>query len=78
MSGEPEDKGGKKDDKVVTLAPKPKRPCPICGRPAVREHRPFCSHRCADVDLGRWFSGSYRVPTEEAPDSEERPDREDD
>jgi len=26
------------------------------------EHRPFCSRRCADVDLGRWFSGDYRVP----------------
>ena len=38
-------------------------PCPICDRPAEdpRLH-PFCSRRCADVDLGRWFSGHYRVP----------------
>ena len=36
--------------------------CPICGKPAVPRYRPFCSRRCADVDLGRWFSGHYRVP----------------
>ena len=40
-------------------------PCPVCGRPAVLRFRPFCSARCADVDLGRWLSGQYRVPTEE-------------
>lgn len=39
------------------------KPCEICGRPAeVPRFRPFCSARCADVDLGRWFSGGYRVP----------------
>ena len=36
--------------------------CPICGRPRVREYRPFCSARCRDVDLGRWFGEAYRVP----------------
>ena len=48
------------------------RPCPICGKPSTPEHRPFCSRRCADVDLSRWFSGLYRVPAEEsgAPDDE--------
>ena len=30
--------------------------------------RQFCSKRCADIDLGRWFSGSYAIPTEEMPD----------
>ncbi len=40
--------------------------CPICGRAAVEAARPFCSRRCADVDLGRWFSGGYVVPGEEA------------
>ncbi|MBA2126689.1 DNA gyrase inhibitor YacG [Hyphomicrobium methylovorum] len=35
--------------------------CPICGKPAVEAYRPFCSRHCADIDLGRWFSGSYRV-----------------
>ena len=36
--------------------------CPICGRPRVHEYRPFCSARCRDVDLGRWFGEAYRVP----------------
>jgi endogenous inhibitor of DNA gyrase (YacG/DUF329 family) len=39
--------------------------CPICGKPAVAEYRPFCSRRCADVDLQRWLSGVYAVPSEE-------------
>ena len=38
------------------------RPCPICGKPAERKFRPFCSARCADVDLNRWLSGSYAIP----------------
>ncbi|MEQ5826660.1 DNA gyrase inhibitor YacG [Sulfitobacter sp. NFXS29] len=36
--------------------------CPICKAETVKAHRPFCSRRCADIDLGRWFSGSYAVP----------------
>jgi hypothetical protein len=39
--------------------------CPICHAPAVPEYVPFCSKRCADVDLHRWLSGSYAVPAEE-------------
>jgi endogenous inhibitor of DNA gyrase (YacG/DUF329 family) len=35
--------------------------CPICGKPAVEAIRPFCSRRCADVDLGRWLTGQYHV-----------------
>ena len=38
------------------------RPCPICGKMSVAKYRPFCSKRCADVDLQRWFTGSYAVP----------------
>ena len=40
-----------------------KRPgrCPVCGKPAERELRPFCSKRCADVDLSRWLRGTYAV-----------------
>ncbi|MGX9391276.1 DNA gyrase inhibitor YacG [Nitrobacteraceae bacterium UC4446_H13] len=38
------------------------KPCPICGKPATPESRPFCSERCRDVDLNRWLSGSYVVP----------------
>jgi endogenous inhibitor of DNA gyrase (YacG/DUF329 family) len=37
-------------------------PCPICGKPMVSEFRPFCSKRCADVDLQRWLSDRYVVP----------------
>jgi uncharacterized protein len=36
--------------------------CPICGRPSAEETRPFCSKRCRDVDLNRWFSGHYVIP----------------
>ncbi len=43
-------------------------PCPVCGKPVDQdgpERRliPFCSVRCADVDLGRWFTGRYVVST---------------
>jgi endogenous inhibitor of DNA gyrase (YacG/DUF329 family) len=36
--------------------------CPICKKPATPEHRPFCSKRCADIDLGRWLTESYTLP----------------
>jgi endogenous inhibitor of DNA gyrase (YacG/DUF329 family) len=36
--------------------------CPICGKPTAPAHRPFCSKRCAEVDLGRWLKGGYAVP----------------
>ena len=36
--------------------------CPICGKPVDPAFRPFCSKRCADVDLQRWLSGRYVVP----------------
>lgn len=36
--------------------------CPICGKEALQAFRPFCSKRCADVDLHRWLSGSYVIP----------------
>jgi len=42
--------------------------CPVCGKPAVEKYRPFCSKRCADVDLGRWLKGGYAIPTEEEPE----------
>jgi len=40
--------------------------CPICGKDADPKYRPFCSRRCADVDLGRWLTGGYVIPAEEA------------
>jgi len=36
--------------------------CPICGKPALAGFKPFCSKRCADVDLGRWLKGGYAIP----------------
>lgn len=36
--------------------------CPICGEPTEAVHRPFCSRRCADVDLSRWLRGGYAIP----------------
>ncbi|MBR9766341.1 MAG: DNA gyrase inhibitor YacG [Rhodobacteraceae bacterium] len=62
--------------------------CPICNRKSDPEIRPFCSARCADVDLARWLSGTYAMPstdpedveaaldaTEQALASQPRPDR---
>jgi hypothetical protein len=45
--------------------------CPICSKPASASYRPFCSRRCADVDLARWLNGSYAVPSEDPADAEE-------
>ena len=52
----------------------PAAPCPICGKPAAYEFRPFCSKRCADIDLQRWFAGVYAVP---AVENDEVPDEAD-
>ena len=38
--------------------------CPICAKPADAKYRPFCSRRCADIDLGKWLTGSYAIPVE--------------
>jgi uncharacterized protein len=51
------------------------RTCPICKRPIAEgedtlRFRPFCSKRCADVDLGRWLKGAYAVPATEADDED--------
>ncbi len=40
--------------------------CPICHRVTDPKYRPFCSRRCADVDLGRWLTGAYAIPSEDA------------
>ena len=42
--------------------------CPTCGAPADAKVRPFCSSRCADVDLGNWFQGKYAIPAVDAAD----------
>lgn len=45
--------------------------CPICEKDPVLKYRPFCSKRCADIDLGRWLSGTYAVPSMREEDEEE-------
>lgn len=44
--------------------------CPICQKPANPEFRPFCSLRCADIDLGKWVSGDYAVASRDPEDIE--------
>jgi endogenous inhibitor of DNA gyrase (YacG/DUF329 family) len=44
--------------------------CPICSKPAVEKFRPFCSRRCANVDLNRWLSGVYAVPVKDEEDED--------
>ena len=45
--------------------------CPICGKETEARWRPFCSRRCADIDLARWLGEGYRIPTDRAPDPDE-------
>lgn len=55
---------------------KPER-CPICAKSAVADYAPFCSKRCADIDLHRWLSGSYAIPAvEDESDGEEASEEE--
>jgi uncharacterized protein len=48
------------------------RPCPICGKPAVEQFKPFCSKRCADIDLNRWLSGGYVIPARDDEPGEDK------
>jgi endogenous inhibitor of DNA gyrase (YacG/DUF329 family) len=48
--------------------------CPICGNARDEAFKPFCSKRCADIDLNRWLSGVYAVPvTDDEDEDGERP-----
>jgi endogenous inhibitor of DNA gyrase (YacG/DUF329 family) len=49
--------------------------CPICGKPTDPTYKPFCTRRCADIDLARWLNGSYAIPTEDEPQDSTPPDR---
>jgi hypothetical protein len=44
--------------------------CPICATPATEAYWPFCSRRCADVDLARWLGGAYVIPLAEHDDED--------
>lgn len=55
----------------MTAAPTPKatsrsRPCPICKKPRTEAFAPFCSARCRDLDLAKWFGEGYSMPGEPA------------
>jgi uncharacterized protein len=59
------------------------KPCVICGKPQAEGLAPFCSRRCADVDLNRWLTGVYAIPGAEeddevSPDSGRKPGNADD
>lgn len=60
-------------DAPTPLPPRPRGhpACPVCGKPPLAPHAPFCSRRCADVDLHRWLSEGYRVPTDETSGQED-------
>lgn len=47
--------------------------CPVCGKTTAEAYRPFCSKRCADIDLGRWLRGSYVIPGEALEEEEVLP-----
>jgi endogenous inhibitor of DNA gyrase (YacG/DUF329 family) len=61
-----------------TIRLRPRRPCPICGKPSQQRYHPFCSARCADIDLSKWLGGSYAIPAEEAetPEGADMPKKE--
>ena len=56
-------------DPVIFL--RPKRPCPICQKPSQQKFHPFCSSRCAQIDLNRWFGGNYAIPVKETDESDD-------
>lgn len=47
--------------------------CPICGKAQDPKYRPFCSRRCADIDLGRWLTEGYALPAEDPADAPAEP-----
>ena len=57
---------GDKPELKVIEGRKKTVPCPICTKPAIRPHTPFCSTRCAQIDLGKWLKGDYSIPAHEA------------
>ena len=50
--------------------------CPICSKLVEAEYKPFCSKRCADIDLSRWLKGVYSIPGTTAPEEGENTDAE--
>ena len=48
-----------------------KAACPLCQQPAVAPYTPFCSRRCAQLDLGKWLTGAYAIPAFETMDDKD-------
>ncbi|MBI5942465.1 MAG: DNA gyrase inhibitor YacG [Caulobacterales bacterium] len=44
------------------------RKCARCDKPMDPAYRPFCSKRCADIDLQKWLTGAYAIPGVETDD----------
>jgi len=57
----------------MSPAAKPPAACPVCGKPAEAALAPFCSRRCADIDLGRWLKGGYAIPGRPEDDADKAP-----
>lgn len=55
---------------MTPTVPRRPRACPVCRKPLASGQR-FCSERCQRIDLGRWLSGDYAIPVEEAPPGED-------
>ena len=68
----------KKIKGVGKVVPLKKSKCPICSNLSLDQTKPFCSSRCANLDLGRWLDGKYRIFTDETPDSGTFVEKEDD
>ena len=49
--------------------------CPICARGSDAKYKPFCSRRCADVDLGKWLTGGYAIPAQAIEDENPEDDQ---
>ena len=58
---------------MAKISKTPSNACAICGKPIVERFKPFCSARCADVDLNRWLTGRYVIPGSEVTEDDEAP-----
>ncbi len=78
MTGKRKDGGGKapkiKAEAGKIPASGQRKKCLACGKPMDTRYRPFCSRRCAELDLGRWFTEGYRIPTQEPAEGDQEPD----
>jgi uncharacterized protein len=69
-------KSNDRPERTTVVRLRPPRKCPICGKDATQADYPFCSRRCAEIDLNRWLSGAYAIPAVEGKASPERGDDE--